>query len=218
VPSRASGVARVSRLQLPGLPRPRQEQLQEGSDGGHFELYWGGTEFKGKVSCHGSDCNAAIVIAAMTTVVIAVFFNEAPIALARELDGGQRIWVQRAGCSECHGWAGDGIGGADRNAPSLRETQLTRDQIREAVQCGRPGTEMPYFDRFAYTDKRCYGLTSEALGDRMPNRAPTTLQSYEIDALADYIATKLKGAGAVTRGQCLDFFGPGGSRCDNYHK
>lgn len=154
----------------------------------------------------------------MTTVAIAVFFNEAPIALARELDGGQRIWVQRAGCTECHGWAGDGIGGADRNAPSLRETQLTRDQIRQAVQCGRPGTEMPYFDRFAYTDKRCYGLTAEVLGDRMPNRAPTTLQSYEIDALADYIATKLKGAGAVTRGQCLDFFGPGGSRCDNYHK
>jgi hypothetical protein len=99
VPSRASGVARVSRLQLAGLPRPRQEQLQEGSGGEHFELYLGGTEFKGKVSCHGSDRNAAIVIAAMTTVAIAVFFNEAPIALARELDGGQRIWVQRAECS-----------------------------------------------------------------------------------------------------------------------
>ena len=57
------------------------------------------------------------------------------------------------------------------NAPSLRKTQLTRDQIRMTIQCGRPGTPMPYFDRFAYTDKRCYGMTAKDLGDNMPQRA-----------------------------------------------
>jgi hypothetical protein len=37
---------------------------------------------------------------------------------------------------------------------------------------------MPYFDRFAYTDKRCYGMAAEQPVDEMPNPAPTTLQSY----------------------------------------
>ncbi len=53
---------------------------------------------------------------------------------------------------------------------SLRMTQLTRDQIRMTIQCGRPGTPMPHFDRFAYTDKRCYDMTAEDLGDTVPNR------------------------------------------------
>jgi len=75
---------------------------------------------------------------------------------------------------------------------------------------------MPHFDRFAYTDKRCYGLTADDLGNIKPNRAAATLQLDEIDALADYVATKLKGSGRVTRAQCVDYFGGGASRCDNY--
>src|SRR5689334_13020934 len=67
---------------------------------------------------------------------------------------GQKIWHDKAECNFCHGWAGDGLGGFHHpgKAPSLRETQLTRDQIRMTIQCGRPGTPMPHFDRFAYTD------------------------------------------------------------------
>jgi mono/diheme cytochrome c family protein len=178
----------------------------------------GSAEFRGerKASSHSSDCSAVLTIVAMTMVAIAIFLNLAPAAVAQDLAKGQRIWLGKVACTECHGWAGDGVGANDRYGSSLRKTQLTRDQIRETIQCGRPGTEMPYFDRFAYTEKRCRDVTPEELGDRMPNRAPTTLQSYEIDALADYVAAKLKGAGAVTRAQCLDFFGAGGSRCDNY--
>jgi hypothetical protein len=70
---------------------------------------------------------------------------------------GERIWKSTAGCPNCHGWAGDGFAAAfhnEGNAPSLRKTALTRDQIRETIQCGRPGTPMPHFDRFAYTVKR----------------------------------------------------------------
>jgi hypothetical protein len=65
---------------------------------------------------------------------------------------------------------------------------------------------MPHFDRFAYTDKRCYGMTAEEMGDNIPERAQVTLQTYEIDAVADYVATKIKGAGPVTRRECEDFF------------
>ena len=60
----------------------------------------------------------------------------------------------------------------------------------ETIQCGRPGTSMPHFDRFAYTDKRCYGMTAADLGDQMPDRSQVTLQRDEIDALADYVAQR----------------------------
>ena len=54
---------------------------------------------------------------------------------------------------------------------------------------------MPHFDRFAYTDKRCYGMTADDLGDQMPDRSQVTLQADEIDALADYVAIKAQGLG-----------------------
>jgi len=150
--------------------------------------------------------------------VLAAFLSAAPPALAEDSARGQKIWHDKAGCDFCHGWAGDGLGGFHHpgHPPSLRDTQLTRDQIRMTIQCGRPGTSMPYFDRFAYTDKRCYDMAAADLGDMMPSRAMTTLQPHEIDALADYVATKVRGAGLVTRGQCVDYFGGATSRCDMY--
>jgi mono/diheme cytochrome c family protein len=132
---------------------------------------------------------------------------------------GQAIWKEKAGCQECHGWAGDGKGGFhhEGRALSLRVTELTRDQIRMTIQCGRPGTPMPHFDRFAYTDKRCYDMTAEDLGSEVPNNSGTALQAYEIDALADYVATKLKGAGQATRSQCQAYFpNSSGVPCDTY--
>ena len=143
----------------------------------------------------------------------------ATAAVAQDAADGERIWKSKVGCPQCHGWAGDGFPSgfhSEGNAPSLRETQLTRDQIRETIQCGRPGTPMPHFDRFAYTDKRCYDMTAADLGDLEPIRAPITLQSYEIDAVAGYVAMKIKGAGPVTRAQCAEFFGAGGAECDKY--
>ena len=160
----------------------------------------------------------AIALTAITAVMMATFLAAAPVAQAQDVARGQKIWHEKAECSFCHGWAGDGVGGFHHpgHPPSLRQTQLTRDQIRMMIQCGRPGTPMPYFDRFAYTDKRCFGMTAADLGDKEPNRSATTLQPDEIDALADYVATKLKGAGPVTRAQCIDYFGGATPRCDMY--
>jgi hypothetical protein len=98
----------------------------------------------------------------------------------------------------------------------LRKTQLTRDQVRMTIQCGRPGTPMPHFDRFAYTDKRCYGMTEKDLGNKVPDRAEKTLQPFEIDAVTDYVAAKLKGAGPVTRAECTAFFGTTAAECSKY--
>lgn len=164
-------------------------------------------------NAHNSATFAVIAMLALA-VVIAGWRS----AHADDIAEGQRIWANKAGCQDCHGWAGDGVGSfhAPKGA-SLRNTQLDRNSIRLTIQCGRPGTPMPYFDRFAYTDKRCYGMTAAEVGDAMmPNRSPTTLQTYEIDALADYVAQKIKGAGPVTRGQCTEYFGHAAARCDAY--
>jgi mono/diheme cytochrome c family protein len=156
---------------------------------------------------------------AMTAVVLAAFLAAAPAARSEDVADGLRIWKEKAGCPQCHGWAGDGLasGFHEQGGLPLRKTQLTRDQIRMTIQCGRPGTSMPHFDRFAYTDKRCYGVIAQDLGNKVPDRAPTTLQPYEIDAVADYVAAKVKGAGPVMRAQCVAFFGQEATvECDRY--
>jgi mono/diheme cytochrome c family protein len=162
---------------------------------------------------------AVVALTSITGLALMAFLAVAPAVQAQDVARGQKIWAGKAGCQECHGWAGDGVGSfhSEGKAPALRKTQLTRAQIRETIQCGRPGTPMPHFDRFAYTDKRCYGLDAKDLGDIVPNRAATTLQPDEIDDLAEYVATKVKGSGPVTRAQCAEYFGSSaGSRCDNY--
>jgi mono/diheme cytochrome c family protein len=162
---------------------------------------------------------ARIALSAMTVAAtVLMAFSAVSSALAEDSARGQKIWHDKPECTFCHGWAGDGVGGFHHpgRPPSLRETQLARDDIRMTIQCGRPGTAMPHFDRYAYTDKRCYGMDAAELGDTVPERSMTTLQPDEIDALADYVATKIKGAGAVTRRQCFDYFGGGTSRCESY--
>jgi mono/diheme cytochrome c family protein len=161
---------------------------------------------------------AIIRCLAGAALVLGVWLGPA-VADDASVTRGQAIWKEKAGCPTCHGWAGDGSGGFhhEGHALSLRATQLTRDQIRMTIQCGRPGTAMPHFDRFAYTDKRCYNVTAEDLGDNAPPRAPTTLQLYEIDDLADYIVAKLKGAGPATRAECLSYNqAASSSACDHY--
>ncbi len=159
-------------------------------------------------------------IAGIIALTLLAFLGGHATAQQNDVGEGQRIWEQKAQCPACHGWAGDGDRGglhAEGKAPSLRLTQLTRDQIRTTIQCGRPGTPMPHFDRFAYTDKRCYDMTADDLGDSVPDRGEITLQSYEIDALADYIEAKIKGAGPTTRDQCIEYFGANaGVRCEKY--
>ena len=160
-------------------------------------------------------CRDSLVLITAATAVGTAVLAWALTAKAEDLAKGQAIW-EKGECSMCHGWSGDGIGSADHGAPSLRVRHLSRAKIREIIRCGR-GADMPYFDRFAYTDnKPCYGKTAKELGNQMPDRSPVTLQPYEIDPLAGYVVTKIMGAGAVTRAECVEFFGGAGSQCDKY--
>jgi hypothetical protein len=162
-----------------------------------------------------SGCVTGISVVALAALIAA---GVAMAAAAQDVADGERIWKTKAGCPQCHGWAGDGhiSGFHSPGGLPLRKTELTRDQIHEVIKCGRPGTPMPHFDRFAYTDKRCYDMTAQDLGNLEAIRAETTLQPFEVDAVADYVVTKIKGAGPVTRAECTEFFGETGAECAKY--
>jgi hypothetical protein len=148
-----------------------------------------------------------------------VFIVAALPARADDYDFGRRMFLNKAQCSYCHGWAGDGAGEPQSSgaAANLRITTLKRDQLIEVISCGIPGKAMPHFDEEAYTDKRCYGVTEADLGPRTPPLPPsTTLPAREIEAVADFLRAKIIGRGEVTREECRDTFGERASSCDDY--
>lgn len=124
--------------------------------------------------------------------------------------------AKRANCMGCHKWHGDGGPGYGGAAISLRNTQLNREQLVEIIQCGRPGTNMPYFDRKAYKGKRCYGLTfDDFMGDdnNRPLQAPKYLNDRQTNAIVDFITAELQGK-PVTKAYCEKYFGGSTKECD----
>jgi len=79
-------------------------------------------------------------------------------ASAQDISFGQRLFQDKADCQFCHGPEGDGRGDprSPGKAANLHTTQLGRDALIEVVTCGRVGTEMPYFDKYAYEDRKCW--------------------------------------------------------------
>jgi mono/diheme cytochrome c family protein len=135
---------------------------------------------------------------------------------------GGRLFRQKANCQACHGWAGDGRK-MDTQMPdgaNLRETTLDRQNLIMIIKCGLPGTGMPAFDRFAYSDGRCYGLKQadlRASGKRMPD-PPATLQVREVEAIADFLAAKVVKQGPMDHAKCIEFWGSEVEACDEFQK
>ena len=139
---------------------------------------------------------------------------------AQDFSYGRRLYQDKAQCSFCHGWAGDGAGEPQSNggAANLRASKLAKDQLIEVISCGIPGTPMPHFDEAAYTDKRCYGMDEAELGPRTPTLPPgSTLQRREVEALADYLLAKIVSRGPVTREECEEMFGQSARSCADGH-
>ena len=117
-------------------------------------------------------------------------------AFAQDTSFGQRLFQDKADCQFCHGINGDGRGDprSPGRAANLHETNLNRDQLIEVIACGRPGTEMPHFDKYAYEDTDCYGLKGKNLGnDAARDPHSTSLTKREIEAVTDYILAKFVG-------------------------
>src|SRR6266852_5488460 len=116
---------------------------------------------------------------------------QAQLPDAADIAEGMRLFLQKGNCQACHGWAADGRK-MDNQMPdgaNLRETKLERGDLIVAIKCGRPGRSMPAFDKFAYSDARCYGLKQADLkssGLGLPD-PPATLQPREVELLADFL-------------------------------
>ena len=118
------------------------------------------------------------------------------MAQAQNVSFGQRLYHDKADCQFCHGPDGDGRGDprSPGRASNLHETKLDRLQLIEVIACGRPGSEMPHFDKYAYEGDDCYGLSAGKLGKNMPpDPHSTPLTRREIEAVADYILATFVG-------------------------
>jgi len=106
---------------------------------------------------------------------------------AADVADGMRLYLQKGDCQSCHGWAADGrkMDSQMPDGSNLRETRLDRARLIMTVKCGRPGTGMPAFDKFAYTDGRC-GLKAADLKTPMTD-PPATFQPREIDLVVEHI-------------------------------
>ncbi len=157
------------------------------------------------------------VIAPVAAAMAGVAFAAAIATQASGQDAGfgRIVWLNEANCADCHGWLADGIP-EDPRAPkgmNLRETVLDQDQLIEVILCGRPGTAMPHFDRRAYEDDRCYGLTRAALGDATPPTADFSLTRRHAGGLAAFILSEFVGKGPPTPEQCRALLGAENTRC-----
>jgi len=62
-----------------------------------------------------------------------------------------------------------------RTAPICAKPASDRAALIMTIKCGLPGTGMPPFDKFAYSDGRCYGLKQADLrqpASACPTRRP----------------------------------------------
>ena len=139
---------------------------------------------------------------------------------ASDIAEGGRLFRQKANCQACHGWAGDGrkLDSQMPDGANLRETKLDRDAVVMTIKCGIPGAGMPPFDKFAYTDGRCYGLKKADLAKsgQTLSDPPDTLQVREINMLVDFLYAKIIGKGPMNHARCVEFWGSEAEPCKDF--
>ena len=164
---------------------------------------------------------AALLVATLAGALAA---SPSPVAAqapdANDLAEGARLFRQKGNCQACHGWAGDGrkLDSQMPDGANLRETRLDRAALVMTIKCGLPGTGMPPFDKFAYSDGRCYGLKKadlEKAGQRMSD-PPDTLQVREIETLVDFMFAKIIGKGPMNHARCIEFWGSEIQACEEF--
>jgi hypothetical protein len=157
-------------------------------------------------------------IAIQTIILTSPEWAQAPDAST--VAAGARLYRQKGNCQACHGWAGDGrkMDSQMPDGSNLRETKLDRNDLIATIKCGRPGRDMPAFDKFAYSDGRCFGMRQSDLRSRgltLPDPPATLIQS-EIETLADFLFAKVIGKGAMNRSDCIEFWGSEVEVCKDF--
>lgn len=166
-------------------------------------------------------------LALLASVFMVAMLATAPALNAQSQDpsdiaDGARLFHQKGNCQVCHGWAGDGrkMDSQMPDGANLRESKLDRAALVMTIKCGIPGTGMPPFDKFAYSDGRCYGLKQSDLaksGSRMSD-PPATLQAREVELVVDFILAKIVGQGPMNHAKCIEFWGSEVDACSEFPK
>jgi mono/diheme cytochrome c family protein len=120
---------------------------------------------------------------------------------------GLEAW-KTSGCAECHGAFADGEKQRDEapTGANLRQSRLDDATLRETIRCGRPGTGMPKFGADAYTPRGCYGKPAEPPPAALYPGA-RDLSTEELDAIVVYLRARVMGRRAVTREECVFYYG-----------
>jgi len=166
----------------------------------------------------------ALQLTAVAMVVLAIPANGARAIGSQAPDPadvaeGMRLYLRKGDCQSCHGWAADGrkMDSQMPDSPNLRETRLDRVRLITTIKCGRPGTGMPAFDKFAYSDGRCYGMKQADLKSKMAD-PPATFQPREIELVADFLMLRVVGKGPMDRAKCIDYWGSDVDACHEFPK
>jgi mono/diheme cytochrome c family protein len=165
------------------------------------------------------DLAAPLCILTVVGVTLTATMNWAQdtTVVVGDADRGRVVYRQVGYCVNCHGWAGDGKSGTNLQAPvgpNLRQTLLDTAGLIETIGCGRPGTPMPYHDRAAYRDGRCYGM---ALADFAEGTAPVrgrTFSDRDVANVVAYLQAHMIGLGDPTFEECAAFYdNPSAAAC-----
>ena len=120
---------------------------------------------------------------------------------------------KKGNCMGCHSWHGKG--GGHGAAVSLRNTELTLNEIINVIKCGRPGTGMPYFLRKAYKEEKCYDTTFEDYDESYrPLSSKRFLSSKQIEAVSIFVLEVLQDK-KLDNNYCEFFYKKGSKVCLN---
>lgn len=159
---------------------------------------------------------SAVTFALFTLAVQAVQAQQTEEMIG-DPERGKIVYRTVGSCVNCHGWPGDGETGLLLQAPpgaSLRESELDTEALTEIIACGIPGTAMPFHDRAAYRDGRCFGMDLEdfALGTA-PVRGKT-FSDTDVDNVVAYLQAHVIGLGEPTFDECTQFYdNPSAAAC-----
>jgi hypothetical protein len=164
----------------------------------------------------------AVALCALAVMLLGAASARAQAADPADIAEGMRLFHHEADCQACHGWAADGrkVDNQMPNGADLRASTLDRATLIMTIKCGRPGAEMPAFDKFAYSDGRCYGLKQADLRSRSLTLfdPPKTLTPRQIEEIADFLIAKVINKGPMDHAKCVDFWGSDVELCKEFPK
>ena len=121
---------------------------------------------------------------------------------------------KKGNCMGCHSWHGKGGGGYGAGV-SLRNSNLTLNEIKNVIKCGRPGTGMPYFLRKAYKEEKCYDTTFEDYDESYrPVSSKKFLSPKQIEAVSIFVREVLQNK-KLDKNYCEFFYEKGSKVCLN---